>query len=231
MIIESFPAITMATVELEPANPQLRGRKLPSLKDRLKFGGPLFARITTDYHPDDADLQAFLHGSQERWVLAHLALGFPSSDGPPLATASVQVNLGDDGEPAETIAFSILPVAAGTPYEESEKFTINPHATVGHTVGISLGSFGRETVRRGQEVFLTGDGELTSRPAWHFKSTPTHKLAGSMRLSMILRVPNGRVGRISIDLSATVLDGAPFRRRQVPLSPQGSSDGHYEESF
>lgn len=233
MIIENFPPLTMRDIELEEVRsaPRLRGKKLPTLMERLAFGGPELVQISSDYHPDDADLQAFIRGSQERWVLAHLAVTFPPREGPSLESATVQVNLGDDGDPPGTIAFSILPVVAGTPYEETDTFTVSPNVTIGSAVGISLGSIGKQRVQHGEEAFLFGGPELSPRPAWHFKPTSTQELVGSTRLSMILRVPNGRIGKIGIDLSADVFKGPRFRRRQVPLLPQGTSDSHFEASF
>lgn len=232
MIVESFPALDMRDVELEqfPAPPRLRGPVLPSLSERLQLGGPVFVPISADYHADDADLQAFIRGSQERWVLAHLAVTFPPRDGPPLESATVQVNLGDSGQPAATIAFSILPLASGTPYERTGSFTLSPNVTIGAAAGISLGSAGTQIVQHGQDSFVIGDGELSAHPAWHFQPTPTQPLAGSNRLSMIVQVPAGRTGTISVDLSAQVRTGT-FRRRQVPLAPDAAADGHVEATF
>jgi len=233
MIIENFPPLTMSDVELEKVQtaPRLRGKKPPALMERLAFGGPELVQISTDYHPENADLQAFIRGSQERWFLAHLAVAFPPREGPPLESATVQVNLADDGDPPATIAFSILPVVAGTPYEDTDTFTVSPNMTIGNVAGISLGSFGKQRVQHGEEAFVLGGPELSSRPAWHFRPTSTQELVGSTRLSMILRVPNGRIGKIGIDLSADVFKGPRFRRRQVPLLRQGPSDGRYEASF
>jgi hypothetical protein len=233
MVVESFPPLAMRDVDLEEvgAAPRLRGKKLPTLMERLAFGGPELVQITSDYHPDDADLQAFIRGAQQRWVLAHLALTFPPREGPPLKSATVQVNLDDDGDPPATIAFSILPVVEATPYEETETFTVSPNVTIGSAVGISLGSIGRQRVIHREAAFLLGGPELSPRPAWHFTPTLAQELVGSTRLSMILRVPNGRSAKISIDLSAEVLDGPRFRRRQVPLQPEGTAEGHFEATF
>jgi hypothetical protein len=205
-----------------------RGNSVPTLVERLRFGGPELVQITSDYHPEDAELQAFLRTTKERWFLAHMALTFPVRKGPPLDSATVQVHLYDDGDPSQTIAFSILPLSAGKPYEKTRGFTIGPNVN-GGVVGISLGSVSGAVTTHGTD-YLIGGPELSADPAWQFQPTPAQKLVGSTRLSMILRVPNGRTGKMSIDLSATILNGV-FQRHQVPLRSRKSSDSFFERSF
>ena len=56
MIIETFPALTTSSVDLELAEPRFRGAPLPLLKDRMVLGGPVFTAIDNSYHPEESDL-------------------------------------------------------------------------------------------------------------------------------------------------------------------------------
>jgi hypothetical protein len=222
-----FPEeLAFTAVELEPApapgTVQTRAKSLPTLSDRLRFGGPLVTQIDGRYRPDDEDLQAFIRGNKDmyRFALALVAVDFPSYDGPPLAGAEVSVRLRDDGNPSQTIAYSVLPAAAGSPYELSRGYNIGPSLKIG-PIGVS-GKDERTTVEHGERTYVSGGGELTPNVAWTFQPTPTQQLSGSTRLSLVIRVPAARIGQMSVDVGATIEEGL-FRKRRIPL-PGATSD-------
>jgi len=230
MIEEEFPPLEMRAVDLEavPIGPRIRGALRPTLRKRLLFGGPAVTQISSSYHPEDADLQAFIAGSDHRWVLAHMAVTFPSAEDPQLAFAKVQLALADDGDPPATRAFSMLPLSSGTAYEETRSYSVGPNVTVGGT-GVTLGSVGREREVHGIDVFISGGD-----PAWTFTRTATQTLVGSSRLAMVLQTPPGRVGRISVDLEAEILARPRFwklRKQKIPLVSDDPADAHAEIYF
>jgi hypothetical protein len=234
MIEEQFPSLEMRAVDLEavPIGPRLRGALRPTLRERLLFGGPAVTQISSSYHPEDADLQAFIAGSDHRWALAHLAVTFPSAEDQPLVFATVKVTLADDGDPPATIAFSLLPLSSGTAYKETRSYSVSPSVTAGG-IGVTLGSVGKEKEVQGIDVFISGGGELTAAPAWTFTRTATQPLVGSSRLAMVVQVPPGRLGRISVDLEAEILERPAWklRRQKIPLAADESADAHAEISF
>jgi hypothetical protein len=215
MITETFPNLTERGLDLEPAGRRFRGASPPPLRDRVQLGGPQFVSIDERYHPDDADLQAFLRDTRHRWVLAHLSLTFPFADGPEISTAELQAHLSDDGPQPETIAFSLLPTRAESNHQQTREFTLAPKVDVAGIGGIELGSIGTTSVQASGDAFLSGGPELSPTPRWQFKRTATQRIEGTTRLSMIIQIPRQRVGAMTIDLAATVT--TRFRRRQVPL--------------
>jgi hypothetical protein len=234
MVEEAFPPLEMWAIDLDavPTGPHFRSGPRPKLTERLTFGGPRVTAISNSYHPEDADLQAFIAGSHDRWTLAHLAVTFPSADDPPLVSAKVQVHLADDGDPPATIAFSLLPLSSGTPFEETRSYTVSPSVTAGG-ISISLGSVGTQKEVHGTDVFISGGGELTAAPSWAFTPTATQPLVGSSRLVMILQTPPGRIGRISVDVEAEISERPDWklRRQRIPLVSDDPADAHAEIAF
>lgn len=240
MIVESFPPLPMSIVKFTGGSLTQQGRvslessglsgaqapSFPELKDRLSFGAPVLTSIGTNYHAEDNDLQTFIANTQERWFLAHMALDFLEGDGPRLESATVQVNLGDDGAHPDTIAFSILPLRASAPVGGALSFTLNPSVA-----GISVGALGWEPApARVGKVFLTGKGELSSRVTWTFKRRRKQHLDCSTRLIMIIKSPKDCQGRISIGLGASVRTGKLFRRRSTPLVNDTATNS-YDKTF
>jgi hypothetical protein len=219
MAIDTFPPLASAPVALaaEGAEYAFRGLSAPDLKDRVEFGGPLVTPIDKNYCPDDSDLQAFIRGRADslRFVLAHMSINFPPSYPPPLARSSVQVTLDDDGRSGQTVAYSLFPTHAGTSYDITRGFSISPTLTVG-PVTAGLGSADRSTVDHGTDDFVTGGPELSAHPAWSFRRTPAHELQGSTRLIMVIQVPVGRAGVLTVDLTAEVEQGR-FRKHKIRL--------------
>jgi hypothetical protein len=199
-------------------------RSAPLLWDRLRLGGPQVIPIDHHYRPADQDLQAFIRANAAkcRFILALMALDFVLTDGPQLVGAKVAVTLEDDevrpaGSPQpqpQTIAYSVLPLAAGSPYQLNRGYELNADAKFeGFGVG---GKRATGTVEHGDRKFVIGSGELTDHPSWTFRPTPTQKLEGETRLSLVIQIPRQRTGSMSVDLSATVVVGR-FPKRRVPL--------------
>jgi hypothetical protein len=237
MIEERFLPLEMRSMELDAVASvwRVQRRLRSSLRDRLQFGGPAVTPISSAYHPEDADLQAFIVGSNERcerWLLIQLAISFAPSEGPPLETATVHVNLSDDGEPSKTVAFSLLPLTSGTPYDETSTYTVSPSVNAGG-LDISLGSAGKSIVHHGSQTFLVGGPEISATPTWTFMRTATQQLVGSWRLSMTVRAPQGRTGKISVDLEAKVAKrlGWTFKKKRIPLPVGDPTDSHGEVTF
>jgi hypothetical protein len=219
MAYESFPdGLVFQSVALEP-EPGSVVRSVTGapalLADRLRFAGPQVTPIDARYRADDQDLQAFIANTvDKRFVLAIMALDFPTYDGPELASANVKVALRDSAEPSEAIAWSLLPMAAGSPYELTRGYDVSPSLKIG-TVGVAAKGQ-TATVDHGQRTYLRGSGELTADPSWAFTPTATQKLEGSTRLSMVIQIPRQRTGTISVTLAATTGHGR-FRKRRIPL--------------
>jgi hypothetical protein len=199
MIEEQFPPLEVHPVEF----PLAAGIVASIPPERVLFGGPAVTAISSEYHPEDGDLHAFITGSHDRWALVHMAITFPPTEGSPVERAKVQVNLSDDGDPSNTIAFSLLPLSSGMPYEETNSYTVSPNVTAGGT-GISLGSVGKSVIHKGTDTFLVGGPELSAAPAWSFRHTKAQELVGSSRLSMTVRAPRGRSAKISVHLEAEI---------------------------
>jgi hypothetical protein len=223
-------------VDLEAVSigPRERGAApLPMLKDRVRFGGPAVVGITKNYHPEDADLQAFIAGSSDRWALVHLGVTFDPGD-PLLVGAKVKVHLSDDGNPQAVTAFSLLPLNTEDPYEETDSYSFGPNVTAG-PVGISLGSVGKSTTHHGADTFAFGGPENSADPAWVYTPTPAHRLVGSSRMVMVVHLPLERAGKITVDLEAEVEQhGSPwnlFKKERVPLPVGAPGDAHFEVPF
>ena len=219
MAIEVFPPLPRAAIALEPEAVAVvvRGSGAPELKDRVEFGGPLVTPIDERYHPDDADLQAFIRGNADRlrFLIAHMSVNFPASYPPPLSRAAVRVALDDDGNTGETIAYSLFPTHAGTSYDITRGFSISPTLTVG-PVTAAPGSVSSSNVDHGTRDFVVGGPELSAHPSWTFQLTPAQELAGATRLVMVIQIPKGRSGTLSVDLTAEVEQGR-FRKNRIPL--------------
>jgi len=219
LAIEPFPPLAFRPVDLDPEGVDfvVRGSEAPKLRDRVEFGGPLVTPIDASYRPEDADLQAFVRGQagKLRFALAHLSINFPVSYPPPLTAASVQVTLADDGDTGQTVAYSLFPTHAGPGYDVTKGFTISPKLTVG-PVGVELGDIDGSKAAHGTMDFVTGGPELSAHPAWTFGRVTGQDLRGATRLVMIIQVPVGRTGTLSVDLSAEVEMGR-FRKCRIPL--------------
>lgn len=216
---EAFPRLPRTAIALEPeaVATAVRGPDAPELKGRVEFRGPLVTPIDERYRPDDADLQAFIRGraNRLRFLVAHMSVNFPVSYPPPLSRAAVQVALDDDGNTGETIAYSLFPTHAGTSYDVTRGFSISPTLTVGPVAG-GPGSFGSSNVEHGTRDFVVGGPELSAQPSWTFQPTPAQELVGSTRLVMVIQIPKGRSGTISVDLAAVVEQGR-FRKHRIAL--------------
>ena len=96
--LESEPAALSFDGEVLTAEDAVRAKE--TLSDRLEFGGPMVVPIDSGYHPEDSELQVFLKAQSEnfRFALAQMSVNFPFGK-PPLATASVEVDLADDPRP------------------------------------------------------------------------------------------------------------------------------------
>jgi hypothetical protein len=191
------------------------------LKSRVLFGGPEVVPIDSSYRKDDADMQAFVSARQEhvRFVLALMSVNFPIGT-PPLATASVEVDLDDDAATGRTIAYSIFPANLGSAKDLTDTFQLQPNLTFAG-VGGTLGTIGKSTTAHGNENYLIGGPELSPHPAWTFRSTKAQKIEGSTRLSMIIAMPIGRTGSLSVSLQASIVKKnrlLRFFKRQVPLA-------------
>lgn len=216
MSIETFPNLPITAVALDPEPSTITTRgKPPQLRDRVEFGGPLVTAITEEYHKEDADLQAFLvaRADSYRFVLAHMSVNFPPIN-PPLSRASVEVNLSDDANSGFTLAYSIFPTHLGSPYEVTRGYELGPELTIG-PVAAKAGTASATTVEHGIRDFIVGGPELSAHPAWIFQPTPVQKLVGSTRLVMVIRVPVGRSGALTVDLHAALK--RRFLKREVPL--------------
>jgi hypothetical protein len=219
LAFEAFPPLLQAAIALEPetAGRVVRGPAAPELKGRVEFGGPLVTPIDKRYRPDDADLQAFIRGRADRlrFLVAHMSVNFPMRLPPPLSRAVVQVALHDDGNTGETIAYSLFPTHAGTSYDVTRGFSISPTLTVG-PVTAGPGSAGASTVDHGTRDFVVGGPELSAHPSWSFQPTPAQELTGATRLVMIIQIPKGQSGTLSVDLAADLEQGR-FRKRRISL--------------
>jgi hypothetical protein len=216
MSIETFPDLPISAValDLEPSTITTRSKPV-RLEDRVEFGGPIVTSITEDYHKDDTDLQAFLvaRASSYRFVLAHMSVNFPPKE-PSLSQASVQVNLSDDANSGLTLAYSIFPTHLRSPYEVTRGYELGPELTIG-PVAAKVGTFSSTTVEHGTRDFIFGGPELSAHPAWIFQPTPVQKLIGSTRLVMVIQIPVGRSGTLTVNLNAALKQR--FRKREVPL--------------
>jgi hypothetical protein len=181
--------------------------------------------VDSTYRPQDPDLQAFLRAQAPRFrfVLAQMSVKFPFG-GPPLATASVEVDLADDGATGQTFAYSILPTNLTSPKEETRGFTLEPNLTVLGTGG-SVGGPNWSTTDHGTRAYMIGGPELSPHPAWMFQRTPAQDIEGSTRLIMIIQVPVDRIGSLTISLQAS-LDKTRLRffKRQIPLPGSGPAN-------
>jgi hypothetical protein len=115
-----------------------------TLRGRVEFGGPLIAPVDSSYHPEDAELQALLKARAQtfRFVLATMSVNFPfgSLGDPPLATASVEIELIDDRATGQTLAYSLYPASVILAREVTRGFTLQPDLTVAGTGGAHGGA-------------------------------------------------------------------------------------------
>jgi hypothetical protein len=196
----------------------------------MVLGGPLFTAIDSNYHSEESDLQTFIRGSQDRWVLAHMSIAFPDLERRPLKAATVQVNLRDEKGKPTPIAFSILPLTSSTPIEKTRKFSLMPNVQINGVVGISLGSIGQETTEHGSRAYIIGGPELVPNPKWEFRPTAAQELVGSSRLSMILKAPADLRGLLSVDLRAMIRKNWSLKKR-VLLPAGDPGEAHVEAPF
>ena len=158
-----------------------------TLADRVEFGGPEVAALDGTYHPEDADLQAFVkaRAASFRFVLVVMSVNFRFGR-PRLSTASVEVDLGDDTGTGRTLAYSISPAMACYAKDVSRGFTVQPNLTIAGTGG-SIGGPSWTTVHHGTEPYLIGGPELSARPAWRYQRTRGQEIVGPTRLTMVIQ--------------------------------------------
>jgi hypothetical protein len=224
LMLDTFPVPRPVVLELEPSSfpgspaveDQVRATR-ETLTGRVGFGGPMVIPIDGTYHSEDAELQAFVkaQAANFRFALALMSVNFPFGD-PPLSTVSVEVNLGDDAGTGQTLAFSVSPANACYAKDVSRGFTVQPDLTVAGTGG-SIGGPSWTTDHHGAEFYLIGGPELSPRPAWQYRRTPGQDIVGSTRLIMVIQVPAGRIGSLSVSLLASIEERFLFSKRQVPL--------------
>ena len=216
------------TLESEPAALSFDGGVLTAAEDavpaeetlsnRVEFGGPLVVPVDNTYHPEDSNLQAFLkaQAGKFRFALAQMSVKFPFGN-PPLATASVEVDLDDDAATGQTFAYSILPTNLTSPKEATKSFTLQPNVTVAGTGG-TIGGPSWSTTDHGTRAYMIGGPELSPHPAWMFQRTPAQVIEGSTRLVIVIQVPAGRAGSLTVSLQASV-EKKRFRffKRLIPL--------------
>lgn len=201
-----------------PGTAAAKGPKLPTLSDRVEFGGPSVVPIDSKYCPGDSKLQAFLnaHAGSFRFVLAEMSVNFPFGK-PPLATASVEVDLEDDDATAETFAYSILPTNLTSPKDATKGFELQPNATILGTGG-TIGGASWSTTVHGSQAYMIGGPELSPHPAWMFRRTSAQEIEGSTRLVMVVQVPDDCTGSLTVSLQASVhKTGLRFVKREIPL--------------
>ena len=224
--MEKFPVPQPIELEAEPVVPspddggssfydEVRGPE--KLTGRVEFGGPLVVPVDNTYHPEDADLQAFVkaQAGSLRFVLAVMSVNFPFGS-PPLATASVEVELADDAATGQTLAHTVFPANLGSAKDVTRSFELKPNLTVAG-VGGALGGPGWSTVDHGNQAYLIGGPELSSQPAWMFRRTPAQEIEGPTRLVMVVQIPLGRVGSLSVSLQASFEKRFRFAKRQIRL--------------
>jgi hypothetical protein len=227
---ENFPV--PRPIELEPERSREVGildgddqvRAQETLTGRVEFGGPVVAPVDGTYHPEDAELQAYLKSQARslRFVLALMSVNFPFG-APPLVAASVEVSLWDDSGTDHALAYSVFPSSVAQAKEVSHGFALQPNLTIAGTGG-TLGGPTRNTVDHGTEAYLIGGPELTSRPAWRFRRTKAQDIVGPTRLIMVVQVPAGRTGSLSVSLAASIDKRFGFSKRPVPLN--GAAGGN-----
>jgi hypothetical protein len=201
-----FLTLRPIALEPEPAAFSFDGGLLSAgdaqtLSDRVEFGGPLIVPV---------DSASF------RFALAQMSVKFPFGD-PPLATASIDVDLADDAATGQTFAYSILPTNLTSPKEETHGFMLQPNVTVVGTGG-SIGGPSWSTTDHGTRTYMIGGPELSPHPAWMFQRTPAQDIEGSTRLIMVIQVPTGHTGSLTVSLTASLhKTRLRFFKRQIPL--------------
>jgi hypothetical protein len=227
--VDDSDFLTLRPIELEPELAALSfysgapgalgvaGWKKLTLSDRVEFGGPLVVPVDSAYRPEDSDLQAFLKAQAKsfRFALAEMSVNFPFGD-PPLATASVEVDLADDAATGQTFAYSILPTNLTSPKDATRGFTLQPNVTVLGTGG-SMGGPSWSTTDHGTRAYMIGGPELSPHPAWMFQRSSAQDIEGSIRLVMVIQVPAGRTGSLTVSLQASLHKRLRFFKRQIPL--------------
>ena len=194
---------------------QVRGQEV--LTGRVRFGGPVVVPIDGTYHPENAELQAYLKAKAGslRFALTLMSVTFPFGV-PPLVTASVEVSLRDDTETGQTLAYSVFPVNKTSARDVSHGFTLQPDLTIFGTGG-SIGGVTNSTVEHGTSAYLIGGPELSPCPAWRFRRTDAQDIEGTTGLVMVVQVPAGRTGSLSVSLLASIEERFRFAKRSVPL--------------
>jgi hypothetical protein len=224
---EAFPVPVPVVLEPEPGRSSspdqlsveddVRGPE--TLRGRVEFGGPLIAPIDDTYHPEDAELRAFVKAKSGsfRFVLATMSVNFPFAfRDPPLASASVEIDLMDDTATGQTLAYSLFPTSLAMAQEVTSGFSVQPNLTVAGTGG-GIGTAARTTVSHGTKAYLIGGPELSPRPAWSFRRIAAQDIVGPTRLVMVIQVPFARTGSLSVSLLASIEERFFFAKRRVPL--------------
>jgi hypothetical protein len=191
----------------------------------VKFGGPLAVPIGTAEVDGDAALLAFMKEEEASWQLVHSAVTFDAEDGDPdLETAAVRLAFGGPNG-ATTVAWSMLPESASTPYDVNRGFSLGPEVKLS-AVGASAGSIDGAKTHHGEDVYLRAGGLFTQSPEWKFKRTKTVKLAGSYRLVMVARGLRGTTAQLAVTLEGSVRNGrlpGPLKKttKLVPTTAPG----------
>ena len=96
---------------------------------------------------------------------------------------------------------------------------MQPNLTVAGTGG-TIGGPTWSTTDHGTQAYMIGGPELSPHPAWMFQRTPAQKIEGSTRLVMVIQVPTGRTGSLTVSLQASLEKKRKllrFLKRKIPL--------------
>jgi hypothetical protein len=234
--MDDFGSLTLRPIALESepaALPQYSGALTPegaghaeeTLSDRVEFGGPLVIPIESTYGADHPELQAFLkaQAGSFRFAIAEMSVNFPFGD-PPLSSASVEIDLADNVATGQTLAYSILPTNLTYPKEATKGFTLQPNLTIIGTGG-SIGAASWSTTEHGTQAYMIGGPELSPHPAWMFQRTSAQRIEGSTRLVMVIQVPTGSTGSLTVSLQASLEKRhLRFFKRLIPLPGADAAD-------
>lgn len=192
-------------------------RAAEHLTGRVEFGGPVSMPIDRNYHPEDVELQTYLEAKDGslRFVLVIMSVNFPYGE-PDLVTAEVKVELSDSGETGQTLAYSLYPTELSNAKDANRSVTIKPDLTIAG-VGVSGGELDRGSVEHGTVSYVIGGPELSARPSWSFRKTPTQAIDKPARLGMVIQVPVGCTGSLTVTLGAAIDKHTLFSKKHIRL--------------
>jgi len=202
-------------------SPEAEPEDLPELTGRVIFGGPLTTTITEQYLAGDPELASFLAGEagQASYHLIHAALTLRTgTDDPPFESAQVQVRLTTADGSAAPIAWSIRPLRLADPAEVTNGWRLGPKLELAD-VGVEVGDISHSRTQTIEEVYVEGDGELSSQPGWLLHRTPRRPLHGSQRLVMVVRMLPKTAGKVSVTVRARIRDRQLLWYRSRDLDP------------